>query len=103
MSKRIEMLEKLVATGKADAFALYALAMEYRNAERAGDALRTFEQLRLANPEYLAMYLMAGQLVESMGNAAAARVWLEAGVALATKQGNSKAKSELVAALEACD
>jgi uncharacterized Zn finger protein len=103
MSKRLEMLEKLAASGKADAFALYALAMEYRNAGRDEDALRTFEALREKDASYLPMYLMAGQLLLEEQRPHDAREWLEAGVMLATSKGDAKAKNELVAALAECD
>lgn len=102
MNKRREMLEKIVGSGKADSFALYALAMEYSGEHRLEDALRTFESLRDKDPSYLPMYLMAGQLLIDENRAAEAKAWLEAGVALAEKQGNAKAKSELVSALDQC-
>jgi hypothetical protein len=103
MSKRLEMLEKLAASGKADAFALYALAMEYRTAGRSEDALRAFETLRAKDASYLPMYLMAGQLLLEMSRQQDARGWLEAGVELATTKGDAKAKNELLAALSDCD
>lgn len=102
MNKRREMLEKMAASGKADSFALYALAMEYSGEHRLEDALRTFQTLRENDPSYLPMYLMAGQLLIDEDRAAEARPWLEAGVALAEKQGNGKARSELAAALGRC-
>jgi hypothetical protein len=100
MSKRLAMLETLAASGKADSFALYALAMEYRNAERPADALATFERLRSTDADYLPMYLMAGQLLIDADRCPEARTWLEAGIALATRKGDGKAKNELTAALE---
>jgi uncharacterized Zn finger protein len=103
MSKRLEMLEKVAASGKADAFALYALAMEYRSAGRSEDALRTFEVLREKDASYLPMYLMAGQVLLEENRPHDAREWLEAGVMLATTKGDAKAKNELVAALSECD
>ena len=103
MSKRLEMLEKLAASGKADAFALYALAMEYRGAGRTEDALRTFETLREKDVTYVPMYLMAGQLLLEENRPHDAREWLEAGVQIATSKGDAKAKNELVAALAECD
>lgn len=102
MSKRRELLEKMAESGKADSFALYALAMEYRSEHRLDDALRTFQTLREKDPAYLPMYLMAGQLLIDEERAADARPWLEAGIALATQQGNTKARSELMTALDQC-
>ncbi|HVW25378.1 MAG TPA: tetratricopeptide repeat protein [Polyangiaceae bacterium] len=103
MSKRLEMLEKLAASGKADAFALYALAMEYRSAGRTEDSLRAFETLRAKDATYLPMYLMAGQLLQEMSRTDDARSWLEAGVELAASKGDAKAKNELLAAIAECD
>lgn len=103
-NKRLEMLEKMVEAGQADAFARYALALEYRKLERYADALSTFEALRDAAPDYLPMYLMAGQLlVEDLADAEAARPWLEQGIALAEEQGDPKALSELSDALADLD
>ena len=100
MNKRLEMLEKMLASGQADSFARYALAMEYRKAARAADALAVFDGLRAADPEYLPMYLMAGQLLIDEHRGGEARVWLEQGVVLAKKKGDGKALAELEAALE---
>ncbi len=99
MNKRLEMLEKMLAAGQVDSFARYALAMEYRREQRVDDALRTFEALRTADPGYLAMYLMAGQLLMDAGRPVEAKPWLEAGIELAKKTGEGKAQAELEAAL----
>jgi hypothetical protein len=100
MGKRLEMLEKLAAANTADSFALYALALEYRREGRAGDAIRTFEELRTKDAAYLPMYLMAGELLAEEGREADARAWFEAGIALATTKGDSKTRGELETALE---
>jgi predicted Zn-dependent protease len=99
MSKRLEVLEKLGNAPNADSFARYGLAMEYRKEGRVADALAAFERLRDADPDYVPMYLMAGQMLLDEERAAEARVWLEAGVTAATKKGDSKAKNELLQAL----
>lgn len=99
MNKRLEMLEKMVTSGKADSFAHYALAMEYKKEARIEEALRTFEALRSADAEYLPMYLMAGQLLLDADRREEAKPWLEAGIALATKKGDQKTRAELEAAL----
>ena len=67
MSKRLEVLEKLASSGKADSFTLYALALEYKSVGRSEDALSTFVRLREADPEYVPMYMMAGNLLMGMG------------------------------------
>jgi Tfp pilus assembly protein PilF len=95
MNKRLAFLEQLVESGKADSFARYALGMEYRKEERPADAMRAFEALRAADPDYLAMYLMAGQIASDVADVETAREWLETGRALAEKKGDAKALSEI--------
>lgn len=94
------MLEKVTASPTADAFAWYGLAMEYRKEGRVEDALRAFETLRTKFPDYLAQYLMAGQLLLDEDRSAEARTWLQQGLLLAENQNNAKALSELQSALE---
>jgi predicted Zn-dependent protease len=103
MNKRLAMLESMVAGGSADAFAWYGLAMEYRRAGRIGEALTTFGTLRERQPDYLPMYLMAGQVLLEQKRPAEARDWLEAGLALARAQNAAHAMNELESALASCD
>lgn len=98
MNKRLAYLEKITSEGSKDPFAWYGLALEYRNLDRAEDALRTFETLRATTPDYVPMFLMCGQLLEKMGRIDDAKAWLEAGIAAAKKKGDSHALSELEAA-----
>lgn len=102
MNKRLAFLESMTASGKADAFAWYGLAMEYRREGRLGDALDTFAKLRELHADYLPMYLMAGQILTDEQRGSEAREWLEAGIALARAQGNSHALGELESALALC-
>jgi len=99
MNKRLALLESMVKSGKADAFATYALAMEYRKEERLDDAIRTFQALRERDPDYLPMYLMAGQIFVAAARWADARDWLESGLRLAQAAGDTKAIGELQAEL----
>lgn len=99
MNKRLEMLEKLTSSGQAEAFAWYGLALEYKKLGRFDEALSTFQTLRTNDPEYLAMYLMAGQLLLEQKRATDAREWLEQGIVLARKRGDNKALGELQDAL----
>jgi len=102
MNKRLEMLEKLTSSGQAEAFAWYGLAMEYRKLGRFDEALATFQTLRTNDPEYLAMYLMAGQLLIEKQRTSDAREWLEQGLAIAQRRGDHKAMGELQDALSNC-
>ena len=101
-SKRLEFLLKMTGSGgppSRDPFVWYGLAMEYRSLERTEEALSTFEELRRLSPDYVPMYLMCGQMLESMSRAADARTWFEWGVEEARRKGDAHAASELEAAL----
>jgi predicted Zn-dependent protease len=100
-SKRLDFLVKLTSSGKADAFAWYGLAMEYRSLERHDEALAAFESLRSRTPDYVPMYLMCGQMLEKVGRLDDARAWLTAGIDAAQKKGDAHAASELESALAA--
>jgi tetratricopeptide (TPR) repeat protein len=100
MSKRLEMLEKLVASGQADSFGRYALGMEYRKLDRNEEALAAFVDLKERDPDYLPTYQMAAKLLVELDRPADARPWLEAGLELARRLGKEKTVSELVEALE---
>ncbi len=100
-SKRLEFLQKHTASGAADAFAWYGLAMEYRSLERHDEALATFEALRDRSPDYVPMYLMCGQMLEKQGKLEDAKAWLSAGIDAARKKGDTHALGELEGALSA--
>ena|SRR5271166_497534 len=100
-SKRLEFLLKMTASGNRDPFVWYGLAMEYRSLERTDEALAAFEGLRRQSPDYVPMYLMCGQMLESMARAADARAWLTSGIEAARRKGDSHAASELESALAA--
>jgi predicted Zn-dependent protease len=100
VNKRLALLEQATSSGSADSFAWYALALEYRKEGRIEDALRAFGSLRQADPDYLALYLMAGQTLTEAGRGADAKEWLEAGVALARSRGDAKTLGELESALD---
>ncbi len=101
MNKRLAFLEGLVQSGKADAFARYGLALEYKKEGRVDDAVAAFEALRSVDAAYVPQYLMAGTMLSEAGRVEEARAWFESGVAAARAAGNSHALSELTSALEA--
>ncbi len=103
MSKRLQMLEQLTASGKADSFAWYALGMEYRKLGQVEDALRAFTSLTQQDPEYLPVHLMAAQVLIEQGRGEEAKPWLESGIALARRKGDAKALSELEDAQSSLD
>ena len=102
-SKRLAFLQKTTADGSTDPLAWYGLAMEYRKLERWDEALQTFISLRTMKPDYVAMYLMCGQMLEGVARNDEAREWLEAGIEQARQKGDSHAAGELQSALDALD
>jgi predicted Zn-dependent protease len=103
VSKRLAYLEKITAAGSTDPMAWYGLAMEYRALGRIDEAFQTFTALRQANPDYVPMFLMCGQMLEGAGRREEAREWLEAGIAAARAAKNAHALGELEAALAALE
>ena len=99
ISKRLAFLEKMTASGSDDPLAWYGLALEYRTLERYDEALTTFAALRSKKPDYVAMYLMCGQMLDKLARKDEAREWLEAGMAAARAKGDSHALGELESAL----
>jgi tetratricopeptide (TPR) repeat protein len=99
MSKRLDFLLKLTGSSE-DPFAWYGLAMEYRSLERLDEAVATFEKLRAKSPDYVPMYLMCGQVLETLGRIDDARAWLTAGIGAARAKGDMHAASELDGALQ---
>ena len=102
-NKRLAFLEKVTLEGSEDPLAWYGLAMEYRKLERWDDALQTFTTLRTRKPDYVAMYLMCGQMLDEAGRKDEAREWLESGLAAAKAKGDSHAASEIESALSLLD
>ena len=97
--KRLAMLEKITQGGSKDPFAWYGLALEYKGLGRIDDALTAFKALRSASPDYVAMYLMCGQMLAAASRVDEARDWFEAGIESARAKRDSHALSELESAL----
>jgi hypothetical protein len=74
--------------------------MEYKNAGRAEEAHATFTELETRWPEYVASYLMHGNLLASMHKLGEARGVYEKGIAAAQKKGDGHSLGELQSALQ---
>jgi predicted Zn-dependent protease len=103
MSKRLEMIEAMLAKGTTDPFHHYARAMELRSLERKDDALAAFADVRAKFPDYVPSYHMAAQVAIELGRNDVAREWLAAGLAAAERARDAHAKSEMTALLESLD
>lgn len=99
MSKRLEMIEKVIAAGSKDPFHHYALGMELRSLGRVQDALAAFDGVAREFPAYVPTYLMSAQIALEIADLPRARSLAEAGIARARAAGDDHALSELEALL----
>jgi len=97
---RIEAIKKIVEQQPNDPFARYGLAMEYKNAGRAEEAHAAFAELESRHPDYVAQYLMHGNLLASMQRLDDAREVYERGLLAARKKGDGHAAGELQGAID---
>ena len=95
MSKRLEMIEQVIAKKPDDPFGYYARAMELRSLGRHEDALAAYSETATEFPDYVPTYLMAAQLAAELGRTADARAWAERGAERARSTGDAHALSEL--------
>jgi predicted Zn-dependent protease len=83
-----------------DPFVRYALAMALRSGGDVAAAVAEFRELARRTPDYVPTYLMLGQVLETLGEDAAALEAYEAGRAAAQRRGDGHADRELAAAAE---
>jgi Tfp pilus assembly protein PilF len=99
MSNRVEALRQILSEHPNEAMPRYSLALEFSNAGDDAAALREFEILLKAHPDYTPGYQMAAQTLLRMGRDTDAKEMLQAGIACATRTGNVHARSEMEGAL----
>lgn len=95
---RLAMLQKMASAKPDDPFPQYGLAMELDKQGRGEDARAAFEALVDRHPDYVASYLMYGNLLRKLGDDAAAVGIYDRGIEVASQAGNEHAASELQAA-----
>lgn len=98
-SNRLEILKNLVSQNPRDTFSRYGLAMEYRNTGDLDAAIREFQSLITANPDYVPAYFHGGQTLERAARVDEARALYASGIEAARRTGDAHARSELEAAL----
>ncbi|MEZ4358572.1 MAG: hypothetical protein R3B48_00210 [Kofleriaceae bacterium] len=96
---RVATFQSFIARAPRDPFPRYGLAMELRSRGQLDDAWAAFEVLLSEFPSYVPTYLMAGQMLVTLGRTADAARVLRDGVAQATASGDAHARGELEAAL----
>ena len=97
---RIAALREILSTNPNDAFARYALGLEYAGSGETEGALAEFRSLLAAHPEYTNGYFMAAQVLERAGRIDEAREMLAKGIETARQSNNRHALSEMQDMLE---
>jgi len=97
---RATMLSELLTQDPNNVLARYGLAMEYSHAGEFDRALKEFQKLLAANPDYAAGYFMAAQTLVKAKRPEEAKKMLQDGIAAAQRKGDNHARSEMQAMLE---
>jgi tetratricopeptide (TPR) repeat protein len=97
---RVAALQEILKDNPNDAFARYALGLEFSGAGDTAAALAEFEQLLAAHPAYTNGYFMAAQVLERAGRFSESRDMLEKGIDCARRTNNRHAQSEMEAMLD---
>src|SRR5271154_388077 len=96
-------LTEILTMDPNNAFARYGLAMEYVNRNELESALREFDTLVAAHPDYTAGYFMAAQALAKAERVPEAIARLNAGIDSARRTGNNHALSEMQGMLDELD
>jgi len=95
MADRLQRITEMLSNTPNDAFLLFALAQELKNAARVEEAIAAFRNLRKQHPDYVGLYYhYAAVLAEAKRTSAAEEVY-EQGIAVAQKIGDQHALAEL--------
>ena len=97
---RIETLTEMLSHDPTNVFARYGLAIEYSNSGQTEQAVKEFQTLLSAHPDYTAGYFMAAQTMAKSGRQDEAVKMLREGITVAAKKGDSHAQSEMQAMLD---
>jgi tetratricopeptide (TPR) repeat protein len=97
---RLAALNEILKANPTDAFARYALGLEYSGAGDTDAALSEFQQLLAAHPDYTNGYFMAAQTLVRADRNDEARALLQKGIDCARRTGNQHAQAEMEAMVE---
>jgi tetratricopeptide (TPR) repeat protein len=96
---RKQQLQEMLADEPNDPFLRYGLAMEFVSEGDDGEAVRCFQELLAAAPDYVPAYLQAGQGLVRLGRLEEARALYGRGIAAARERGDQHAADEMGAFL----
>ena len=96
INSRLEMLLGLWDEHMPDSFVLFAIAKEYEALGNAQAAISHYEKLRQIDPDYTGLYYHLAAIYAEEGKAEKALECYDEGIAIASRQGDQHAKSELM-------
>jgi tetratricopeptide (TPR) repeat protein len=97
---RVTTLKTVLEANPDDAFARYALGMEYSGAGETDAALAEFQRLLAAHPDYTNGYFMAAQTLARAERNEEAKAMLQQGIECARRIRHQHALSEMEAMLD---
>jgi tetratricopeptide (TPR) repeat protein len=97
---RVAALKEILDANPDDAFARYALGLEYSGAGETEAALAEFQRLLAAHPDYTNGYFMAAQALARAERNQEAQSLLQQGIECARRTRNQHALTEMEAMLD---
>ena len=97
---RVAALKEILEAKPDDAFARYALGLEYSGTGNTDAALAEFQLLLTAHPDYTNGYFMAAQTLAHAERQEEAKAMLRQGIECARRTRNQHALSEMEAMLD---
>jgi len=101
--ERVATLKQLLEANPNDAFARYALGLEYSGSGETDAALAEFQRLLAAHPDYTNGYFMAAQALMRADRIDEARAMLQQGIECARRTRNQHAQAEMEGMLDELD
>jgi len=102
-SPRLKVLRSFVAQKPGDPFPRYALAMELKSVGDLQAAWEGFEALIAEQPDYIACYTPAGDVLTALGRPEDARAVYRKGIEACARKGDAHIQANLEEALAAVD
>src|SRR5690348_8020670 len=100
---RVATLKQVLEANPNDAFARYALGLEYSGAGDTEAALAEFNRLLTSHPDYSNGYFMAAQALARVERNEEARAMLQRGIESAQRTRNQHAMAEMQGMLDELD
>jgi len=100
---RVASLKQILDSNPDDAFARYALGLEYSGSGETDAALAEFQRLLASHPDYTNGYFMAAQTLARADRIEEARALLQQGMESARRTRNQHALAEMEGMLDELD